>query len=109
DSVFRETLSEVLTLRGFHVTEAANVRGALKLIGAEPFDALLSDLHMPAAGDGLTVVSAMRHSQPHAITILMSAFPEMAEATRAILRQTDEVLVKPMQIDALVDTVTDRL
>lgn len=64
---------------------------------------------MPAAGDGLTVVSAMRHSQPHAVTLLMSAFPEMAEATRAILRQTDEVLVKPMKIDALVDTITERL
>ena len=109
DDIFRGTLSEIFKLRGFRVTEAANVRGALKLIGAEPFDALVSDLHMPAAGDGLTVVSAMRHSQPQAITILMSAFPEMAEATRAILRQTDEVLVKPMQIDALVDTVTDRL
>jgi CheY-like chemotaxis protein len=109
DNVFRETLGGILKLRGFQVVEAANVRSALKLIGAEPFDALLSDLHMPAPGDGLTVVSAMRHSHPKAVTILMSAFPEMTEATKAILNQADEVLVKPLKIDSLIGTITERL
>lgn len=28
------------------------------------YDASLSDLHMPGAEDGLTVVSAMRHAEP---------------------------------------------
>jgi CheY-like chemotaxis protein len=36
---------------------------ALRFIsGQESYDVLLSDLHMPGAGDGLTVVSAMRHA-----------------------------------------------
>jgi CheY-like chemotaxis protein len=109
DEVLRSLLYTILTSKGFMVVEAADVPTALKLIGSQSFDALLSDLHMPAPGDGLTVVSAMRHSHPQAITILMSAFPEMAEAAKAILRQADEVLVKPMKIDALIATVTDRL
>jgi CheY-like chemotaxis protein len=109
DDAVRSLISEVLQSRGFAVVEAVDVSGALQLITTQTFDVLVSDLHMPAAGDGLTVVSAMRHSQPQAITLLMSAFPEMAEATRAILRQTDEVLVKPMQIDALVDTIAKRV
>ena len=109
DDAVRSLISEILQLRGFAVVEAVDVPSALQLITTQTFDALVSDLHMPAAGDGLTVVSAMRHSQPQAVTLLMSAFPEMAEATRAILRQTDEVLVKPMQIDTLVDIITKRL
>jgi CheY-like chemotaxis protein len=109
DDIFRRTLSQVLTHRGFEVVEAANVTGAFKLIGTETFDVLLSDLHMPAPGDGLTVIGAMRHSQPQAVTILISAFPAMAEATRAILGQADEVLVKPLAIDTLVETITGRL
>ena len=32
---------------------------------------------MPQAGDGLTVVSAMRHSNPKAVTIILSGYPEM--------------------------------
>jgi CheY-like chemotaxis protein len=109
DASFRSLLYTVLTSRGFTVVEAADVPSALKLIGSESFDALLSDLHMPAPGDGLTVVSAMRHSHPKAVTLLMSAFPEMAEATKAILRQADEVLVKPMGINALMGIITERL
>jgi CheY-like chemotaxis protein len=109
DEAFRSLLYAVLTSKGFTVVEAADVPTAIKLIGSETFDALLSDLHMPAPGDGLTVVSAMRHSHPKAVTLLMSAFPEMEEATKAILKQADEVLVKPMGIDALMSTITNRL
>ena len=71
---------------------------ALGFIHAQTFDVLLSDLHMPGAGDGLTVVSAMRHSNPNAVTLLLSAFPEMSAAANAILLQADEILVKPMKV-----------
>jgi hypothetical protein len=36
----------------------------LKLINSQRFDVLLTDLHMPGAGEGVTVVSAMRHVSP---------------------------------------------
>ena len=63
DEVVRMTLTGVLEQSGFKITTAANVPEALRLITSEEsFDVLLSDLHMPGAGDGLTVVSAMKHS-----------------------------------------------
>ena len=64
---------------------------------------------MPGAGDGLTVVSAMRHSNPKAITMLLSAFPEMDAAARAILKQTDQVLVKPIEVPALIKAIKQAL
>ena len=64
---------------------------------------------MPGAGDGLTVVSAMRHANPEAVTLLLSAFPEMSAAANAILMQADEILVKPMNIPDLLDAITQRL
>jgi YesN/AraC family two-component response regulator len=70
---------------------------------------LLSDLHMPGAGDCLTVVSAMRHANPKAITMLLSAFPEMDAAAQAILLQADEILIKPMDIKALVAAIRHRM
>jgi DNA-binding response OmpR family regulator len=108
DSV-RTTLGMVLERNGFEVTTAANVNGALKLIGSEKFDVLLSDLHMPAHGDGLTVVSAMRHANPATVTLIFSGHPAMSEAAEAILRQTDGVLVKPMAPDRLVATILERM
>jgi YesN/AraC family two-component response regulator len=109
DEVVREGIGELLQHYGFDITTAANVPEALKYIGSETFDVLLSDLHMPGAGDGLTVVSAMRHSNPCAVTLLLSGFPEMNAAARAILLQTDEILVKPVDVKTLVDVITQRL
>jgi DNA-binding NarL/FixJ family response regulator len=108
DSV-RASLTLVLKHSGFEVVAAANVNDALKLIGSQTFDVLLSDLHMPNAGDGLTVVSAMRHSNPEAITLLFSGYPEMKEAAAAILLQADEILVKPLAPETLVETIRERL
>jgi CheY-like chemotaxis protein len=67
---FRELFKEGLEKRGFEVVTAANVNDALRLITNEQFDVLVSDLHMPDAGDGFTVVSAMRHANPKAVTVV---------------------------------------
>ncbi len=99
----------VLEESGFEVVTASNVNDALKLIGAETFDVLLSDLQMPHAGDGLTVVSAMHHSNPKAVTLILSGYPEMKAAAAAILLQTDEVLTKPISGHDLVEIIRSRL
>jgi CheY-like chemotaxis protein len=109
DEVLRHTLAIILEKHGYDVTTAASVPEALKLISAGSYDVLLSDLHMPGKGDGLTVVSAMRHANPKAVTILLSAFPEMDAAAQAILLQTDQILVKPMNIPALIEAIEQRL
>jgi CheY-like chemotaxis protein len=109
DEVLRHTLAIVLEKHGYDVTTAASVPEALKLITAGSYDVLLSDLHMPGKGDGLTVVSAMRHANPKAVTILLTAFPEMDAAAQAILLQTDQILVKPMNIPALIEAIEQRL
>jgi CheY-like chemotaxis protein len=70
---------------------------------------LLTDLHMPGAGDGLTVVSVMRHANPKAVTLLLSAFPEMTAAAQAILRQADEILLKPIDVVSLIQVINQRV
>lgn len=109
DEMLGNLLAELLREEGFDVTGASNVVDALTLINAHTYDVLLSDLHMPGAGDGLTVVSAMRHSNPKAVTMLLSSFPEMDAAAHAILMQADEILVKPMDVKSLVKAIRERL
>lgn len=103
------TLSAVLKHNGFEVDTARNVNDALRLIGSKKFDVLLSDLHMPNPGDGLTVVSAMRNANPEAVTLILSGYPAMKEAAAAILLQADAILVKPLEVKVLVQTIRERL
>lgn len=105
----RTSLKAVLELNQFRVTTAANVTEALHLIDTEPFDVLLSDLHMPEAGDGYTVVSAMHHTNPDAATLVYTGYPELEQAMGAILLQADEVLVKPMAMPTLVALIREKL
>jgi DNA-binding NtrC family response regulator len=100
-SVFQEGLED----RGFEVVPASSVNEALQLISAEDFDVLLSDLHMPDAGDGFTVVSAMRHTHPHAVTLVISGYPALQEAMSAILLEADEVLVKPVGLAQVTEVI----
>src|ERR1700693_3663285 len=109
DDAVRLMLHEGLHRDGFEVVVASNVRDALRLIATETFDVLLSDLHMPLAGDGFTLVSAMRHTHPEALTVVVSGYPALDEAMSAILSQADEIFVKPIRIGALKELIRARL
>jgi CheY-like chemotaxis protein len=75
DETVRTMMSATLEKKGFEVVPACNVIEALKLITAESFDVLITDLHMPNLSDGFGVVTAMRHTQPDALTLLVSGYP----------------------------------
>jgi hypothetical protein len=64
---------------------------------------------MPLPGDGFTLVSAMRHTHPDALTIVLSGYPALNEAMAAILSQADEILVKPFQIGPIKELIRKRL
>jgi CheY-like chemotaxis protein len=105
----RAVYQEGLQANGFEVVAAASVNEALRLISTEKFDVLLSDLHMPDAGDGFTVVSAMRHAHPNAVTLVLSSYPALQEAMAAILLEPDEVLVKPVGLATIAETIQKKL
>src|ERR1700716_3522037 len=72
DRAVRDMLRATLERDGLEVVAVGSVPEALQRIATESFDLLLSDLHMPQAGDGFTVVSAMRHTHPNAVTLLLT-------------------------------------
>jgi CheY-like chemotaxis protein len=90
-----------LETQNCEVVLATSVTDALRQIAAQRFDVLITDLHMPDPGDGFAVVTAMRHSQPNALTLVVSDFPDVQKAMNAILLQADEVLVKPFDATRL--------
>jgi ActR/RegA family two-component response regulator len=109
DASVLEMMSQSLQFKGFEVVAVSGVTDALKCITNEKFDVLITDLHMPKAGDGFTVISAMRHSQPAALTMLLSGYPDVKSAMEAIILEADEILVKPFGVMQLAELVRERL
>jgi ActR/RegA family two-component response regulator len=109
DDAVRTMMSLTLEHKSFEVVSAANVTEALKLITTESFDVLITDLHMPNPSDGFAVITAMRHIQPKALTLLVSGYPDVKSAMDAILLEADEIIVKPFETKTLADLVRDKL
>jgi DNA-binding NtrC family response regulator len=108
DSI-RLTLPLVLQQRGFEVKVAGSVAEAISIIQTQKFDVLLSDLNIGEAGDGFAVVRAARKVNQRCVTIILTGYPGFETAVEAIRQQIDDYVVKPADIDLLVDTVERRL
>jgi DNA-binding response OmpR family regulator len=108
DDVVRDMMSSSLESQGFEVVAVSGVTEALKCIATEIFEVLIADLQMPDVGDSFTVISAMRHSQPAALTML-SGFPHVKSAMEAISLEADEIVLKPVGLKQLGELVRERL
>jgi CheY-like chemotaxis protein len=109
DEDVRSMTSETLESMGFKVVCATSVNEALGLIASQRFDALVTDLHMPRAADGFTVVTAMRASQPDALTVLVSAYPDVQSAMNTILLEADAIMVKPYSFHEMADLMREKI
>jgi DNA-binding response OmpR family regulator len=109
DEAVREMMRMTLESKGFKVTSAASVTAALKLIATEPFDVLITDLHMPNPSDGFAVVSAMRQTQPDALILLVSGYPDVQSAMDAIILQADDILVKPFDVRGVAELLRQKM
>lgn len=102
----RMTLPAILEMQGFQVDVAATVADGLKLLNSNQYEALLTDLNIGEPGDGFTLVSAMRRTQPNAATLIITGFPAFETALQAIRSQVDDYIVKPAAIPDLIATLT---
>jgi len=109
EETIRITMSAIFARHGFQVVDCGTVAEALHKITSEKFDVLLSDLNIGNPGDGLTVVSAMRRTQPEAVTMILTGFPAFQTALEAIRQQVDDYIVKPANIPELVTTIESKL
>ena len=109
EDTIRVTLPAILKLHGFEVTAVASVADALHAINSSKFDVLLADLNIGQPGDGFTVVSAMRRTQPDAVTIIITGYPAFETALQAIRSQVDDYIVKPARVENLLDVIKRRM
>lgn len=105
----RLTLPPILEKAGFEVHVAESVADALFEINSFQFDALVTDLNIGEEGDGFLVASGMRHIQPNCTVFILTGYPAFETALQAIHTQVDDYLVKPVEIDSLVNALKGKL
>jgi len=109
DEILLEITGEQLRHKGFKTVVAASAVEGLRLIATEKFDVLITDLNMPGAADGFTLVTAMRQCQPQALILLVSGYPDVDRAMATIALQADEIIVKPFDTSRLPELLIEKI
>jgi EAL domain-containing protein (putative c-di-GMP-specific phosphodiesterase class I)/ActR/RegA family two-component response regulator len=98
-------VSRTLREAGFEVATAADGRAALATFESGGFDAVVSDINMPAL-DGIQLLRALRERDLDIPVILLTGQPSVATAVRAVELGAFRYVQKPFDPDELVDLVT---
>ena len=97
----RRSLVRALHDGARHVETADDGRVALTALGREPFDVVLLDLRMPEM-DGVAVLEAIKRQWPDTEVIVITGYPELETAKRAMRLGAYDFLAKPVGPDEVI-------
>ena len=95
--------AELLSSQGYKVLKAESAAAALRLVGTETIDLLLTDLVMPEV-DGLELIQRLRRVQPDVPVLMVSGSLGLI-ANRIENLAPFEFLKKPFELDELLQKV----
>jgi two-component system, NtrC family, response regulator PilR len=96
----RDFLAIMLKKEGHEVITAENGTHALKVIQAEIFDLVISDVKMPGV-DGIGVLKTIKEISPDTVVIMITAFATAETAVEAMKLGASDYIIKPFKIDEL--------
>lgn len=74
---------------------------ALRRLGTEPWDLVVTDLRMPGA-DGMDLLKVARAQDPDMPVLLLTGFPTVDTAVAALKSGATDYLTKPIDVDELL-------
>ena len=105
EAITRSVMVEVLIDAGFQVDEADNSDDALKLLDADGYTLLVTDVHMPGDLDGIDLAGHAQHHKPQLPVVFVSGRPDVYARLRATGIK-GLALAKPFPLEDLVAAVT---
>ena len=107
DRMNRRVVRDMLDVAGVTMMEAESAEDGLSAIDAQDFDMLLIDLRMPGM-DGITAIGHIRarpDGKAAVPIIVITADTALDLRERCIAAGADEVLFKPVAMDALFEAM----
>lgn len=104
----REVLRRNLESRGFSVFTAGNVAQAVEALEKQHISLVISDVKMPGQ-TGFDLLRHVKENYKHTEVLLITGFPQLEDAVRAVKTGADEYLVKPFTNDELFEAVDNAL
>jgi EAL domain-containing protein (putative c-di-GMP-specific phosphodiesterase class I) len=104
EPVVRKAYARALGARGFEVSTASDGAAALCIVDAATVDCIVSDIAMPGL-DGLELLRSVRERNLDLPVILVTGYPAVETAAKAIEHGVFRYLQKPVESDELAKAV----
>lgn len=104
DAGLRSSLERSFARKGHDVATASTVAEAVELLGRISFAVVLLDMRLPD-GTGLEVLKTARELDSEIVVVMMTAYPEIKTAVRAMKEGAFDLIVKPFELEELQLTV----
>ncbi|MEI8141108.1 MAG: response regulator [bacterium] len=102
----RISLREFLVADDYTVEVAADAQEALRLLGDNNFDVVVSDIVLPGIS-GIELLQAIRTAAPYVQVIMMTGGPTIATAAEALRSGAFDYLIKPAGKNAILRAVSN--
>jgi len=108
DENIRVTIEAILENEGYAVDVAVNGREAIKKSESTAYNVALIDIRLPDM-EGTELLTSMKDTVPKVRKIIITGYPSMQNAIAAVNRNADAYLVKPIDVDKLLELVRRQL
>jgi len=108
EETIRKTLSMILRHAGYVVDTAENGKQAIEKTEANFYNLALVDIRLPDM-EGTELLTAMRETTPKMVKIILTGYPGLQNAVKAINNGVDYYLIKPVNTDELLRVIKESL
>lgn len=104
----RKLLGRILSLEGFEITEAADIKTAGQLLKMHTYEVILCDVKLPD-GSGLHFIKEIKEKNPLAEVILLTAYGNIADGVTAIKQGAFDYITKGNDNDRIIPLVNQAI
>lgn len=108
DENIRKTMKAILEDEGYIVDWAANGKEAIKKTNEKTYNLALLDIRLPDM-EGVDLLKLLKDNVPRTRKIMVTGYPSMQSAINALNKSADAYLVKPVDVEKLLNTVKEQL
>lgn len=108
DESVRITMKAILQDENYQVDIATNGKQAIQMSNETMYNIALLDIRLPDM-EGVDLLKLMKEYVPRTRKIMVTGFPTIQNAVKAVNKQADAYLFKPVDVDKLLQIVKDQL
>ncbi len=101
EELLRKLLTRIISLEGFTVTAAGNLKAAIDVLKRQPIDVVLCDVRLPD-GNGVEFVKTVKNNFPSLEIILLTAYGNITDGVQATKNGAFDYITKGNDNDRII-------